>query len=146
MIFVRFTNDKSHKLHMSQMKRINLILTNKPRSLLKPAVIATWLLDKITLVIRKAHFTKQVPNTAWIVPAFGVILVRIFPYSDWIRRATPCLSVGQNNFEYVHLLRIVILLTIVTTKCFQMIYLWKNWSKIYHLVFKKHLNIINTIQ
>ena len=44
---------------------------------------------------------------------FGVIRVRIFPHSDWIRRDTPYLSVfsrmrenaDQNNFKYGHFLR-----------------------------------------
>ena len=29
-----------------------------------------------------------IPDIAWRVPVFGVILVRIFPHSDWIRRDT----------------------------------------------------------
>ena len=47
------------------------------------------------------------------MPVFGVIMVRIFPHSDWIRRDTDYLSVfspnmgicGQNNSEYGHFLR-----------------------------------------
>ena len=31
-------------------------------------------------------------NTAWKLPVFGVILVRIFPHSEWIRRDTEYLS------------------------------------------------------
>ena len=31
------------------------------------------------------------------MPAFGVVLVRIFPHSDWIRRDTPYLSVFSPN-------------------------------------------------
>ena len=69
-------------------------------------------------------------TTAWKVSLFGVILVRIFPHSDWIQRDTPYLSVlspnagkcgeilrislnwiqmrknvDQNNFERGHFLR-----------------------------------------
>ena len=48
--------------------------------------------------------------TAWKVSAFGVILVRIFPHSDWIRRDTQYLvqmreNADQNNSEYGHFLR-----------------------------------------
>ena len=49
---------------------------------------------------------------AWKVSVFGVILVRIFPYSDWMRRDT-LYSVQmrgnayQNNSEYGHFLRSV---------------------------------------
>ena len=49
-------------------------------------------------------------HTAWKVSVFGVILVRIFPNSNWIRRDTEYLSVfnpnaansDQNNSEYGH--------------------------------------------
>ena len=34
---------------------------------------------------------------AWKVPIFGVILVRIFPHSDWIRRGTCYLSIFSLN-------------------------------------------------
>ena len=37
--------------------------------------------------------------TAWKVPVFGVILVHIFPHSDWIRGDTPYLSVFSSNTE-----------------------------------------------
>ena len=45
------------------------------------------------------------------VPVFAVILVRIFPHSDWIRRDTEYSvqmreNVDQNNSEYGHFLRI----------------------------------------
>ena len=36
-------------------------------------------------------------DTAWQVSVFGVILVRIFLHSDWIRRDTPYLSVSSPN-------------------------------------------------
>ena len=61
--------------------------------------------------------------TAWKVTIFEVILIRIFPHSDWIRRDTadwirrdtPYLSVFspnagkycQNNSKYEHFLRII---------------------------------------
>ena len=38
-----------------------------------------------------------VPLTAWKESIFGVILVRIFPHSDWIRRDIPYLSVFSPN-------------------------------------------------
>ena len=59
---------------------------------------------------KKIHNTHEC--TAWNVSVFGVILVSIFPHSDWIRRdadITPCSypmreNVDQNNSEYGHLL------------------------------------------
>ena len=56
--------------------------------------------------------------TAWKVSVFGVILIRIFAYSDWIRRDTEYQSIcpysvqmrentDQNNSEYGHFLRSV---------------------------------------
>ena len=58
------------------------------------------------------HEFQQNTHTAWRVSIFGVILVRIFPHLDWIRRDTPYFSVfspnagnaGQNNSEYRHYL------------------------------------------
>ena len=52
-------------------------------------------------------------DTAWKMSVFGVILVRIFPHSEWIQRDTPYLPVfrlnagntDQNNSEYGHFLR-----------------------------------------
>ena len=41
-------------------------------------------------------------DTAWKVSVFGVFLVLIFPYSDWIRRDTECMD--QKNSEYGHFL------------------------------------------
>ena len=38
-------------------------------------------------------------HTVWKVSMFGVILVRIFPHSGWIRRNTPYLSVSPNMFS-----------------------------------------------
>ena len=35
--------------------------------------------------------------TAWKVSILGIILVRIFPHLDWIRRDIPCLSVYSSN-------------------------------------------------
>ena len=53
--------------------------------------------------------------TAWKVSVFGVILVRIFPHSDWIRR-DPYLvqmleNTDQNNSEYGNFLRSVLMET-----------------------------------
>ena len=55
-------------------------------------------------------------NTAWKVSLFGVILIRIFPHSDWIgeiRGISPYSvrmreNTDQNNSEYGHFLRSVI--------------------------------------
>ena len=41
--------------------------------------------------------TKFITNTAWKVSVFGVFLVRIFLYSDWIPRDTEYLSVVSSN-------------------------------------------------
>ena len=46
-------------------------------------------------------------SISWKLPVFGVILVRIFPYSDWIPRDTPYLSVWSPNLgKYFVSLRI----------------------------------------
>ena len=45
-------------------------------------------------------------NAARKVSLFGVILVRIFPHSDWIRRAVQMPeNMHQNNPEYGYFLR-----------------------------------------
>ena len=53
----------------------------------------------------------MIHGTAWKVSVFGVILVRLFPLSDWIR-IFPYLiqmreNTDQNNSEYGHFLRSV---------------------------------------
>ena len=42
---------------------------------------------------------KSFISTAWKVSVFGIILVRIFPHWDWIRRDTEYLSVFSPNTE-----------------------------------------------
>ena len=51
-------------------------------------------------VLGKILISKIVIYTAWNVSVFGVILVRIFPYSVRMRE-----NVDQNNSEYGNLLR-----------------------------------------
>ena len=63
------------------------------------------------------HYYYYKSLTVWKMFIFGVFLVCIFPYSDWIRRDTEYLSVfcpnaakcvkngDQNNSEYGHFLR-----------------------------------------
>ena len=50
-------------------------------------------------------------TTALNLSVFGVILVRIFPHSDWIRRDTESVRIrenaDQNNSEYGHFSRSV---------------------------------------
>ena len=48
------------------------------------------------MTILKAKYEKG-NFTAWKVYVFGVFLVRIFPYSDWIQRDTPHLSPFSRN-------------------------------------------------
>ena len=50
-----------------------------------------------TLHIWKCANSIDKSSTAWKVSVFGVILVRIFPLSDWIRRGTENLSVFSPN-------------------------------------------------
>ena len=62
------------------------------------------------ILLRKIPFLKGC--TAWKESVFGIILVRIFLHSDWIRRDTPYSArmrenMDQNNSEYGHFLRIV---------------------------------------
>ena len=51
-------------------------------------------------VLGKILISKIVIYTAWNVSVFGVILVRIFPYSVRMRE-----NADQNNSEYGNLLR-----------------------------------------
>ena len=67
-----------------------------------------------TISTRK-QYSKSIHLTAWKVPVFGVILVHIFPHSDWIRKDTlrkisPYSvrmreNADQNKSEYGHILR-----------------------------------------
>ena len=53
--------------------------------------------------VERSHWGGPVSYTAWKVPVFGVILVRIFPHSDWMQK-----NMDQKNSEYGHFLRSVI--------------------------------------
>ena len=46
-------------------------------------------------------------NTTWKVSVFGIILIRIFPHSSWIRRYSVRMqeNTGQNNSKYQYLLQ-----------------------------------------
>ena len=52
------------------------------------AILVTTIFITMTMIIF---------NTAWKLPVLRIILVRIFPHSDWIRRDTPYLSVFSSN-------------------------------------------------
>ena len=54
------------------------------------------------IITHSALAKKFKVSTAWKVPVFGAILVRIFPHSDWIRMRE---NADQNNSEYQHFLR-----------------------------------------
>ena len=64
-------------------------------------------------VLGKTFLSDVFQYTSWKVSVFGVILVRIFPHSDWIQRDTLYHSYSvrmrenadQNNSEYGHFLR-----------------------------------------
>ena len=66
-----------------------------------------------TIVFSSSTMKMLARRTAWNVSVFGVILVRIFPHSNWIRRDNLCLSVfslnaenaDQNNSDYWHFSR-----------------------------------------
>ena len=67
---------------------------------------------KLYGVYRILNNISRLIYTTWKVSVFGIILVRIFPHSDWIRRDTPYLSVfspnaDQNNSEHAHFSRSV---------------------------------------
>ena len=51
----------------------------------------------IKILNSSIRMSSCVINTAWKVSVFGIILVRIFPHSDWIRRDTPYLFVFRPN-------------------------------------------------
>ena len=63
--------------------------------------------------ISSYHFIFIIFLNAWKVSVFRIILVRVFPHSDWMRRDTLYLSYSvtmpentdQNNSEYGHFLR-----------------------------------------
>ena len=62
----------------------------------------SFLRHKILVLFRwerteKGETWYTVHITAWKVSVFGVILVRIFPHFDWIRRDTEYLSVFSSN-------------------------------------------------
>ena len=57
---------------------------------------------KPTLSLCKFFLSASKDNTTWKMSVFGVILVRIFPYSARMRENT-----GRNNSEYGHFLRSV---------------------------------------
>ena len=77
---------------------------------------------------------------------FGVILVRIFPHSDWIRRNTPYLSVSvrmrenadQNNSEHGHFLRSNSKDLIFCLTC--LIFLKSSWWPVWIFSAQTHLN------
>ena len=63
-------------------------------------LIFQWKKGQIKCLWRLKTFTKKKEyrgsskfSTAWKVPVLGVILVYIFPHSDWMRRDTEYLSV-----------------------------------------------------
>ena len=93
-------------------------------------------------------------HTASKVPVFGVLLVCIFPHSDWIRRDTEYLSVlspnagkyGQGNSEYGQFSRSdtfffsfstskTVLQLFPTKKCHLIKFLLLNSKKAYFLIF-----------
>ena len=49
------------------------------------------------LNIFQPAFILELTSTTWKVSVFGIILVLIFPYSNWIRRHTECLSIFSPN-------------------------------------------------
>ena len=62
-----------------------------------------WLNNNVSLKLCILNLLNLAKNfTAWKLAVFGVILVRIFPYSDWIRRDT--MDQNNSNFEYEHFL------------------------------------------
>ena len=73
-------------------------------------LVHSWILDKY-------HPRSVISITALIVFVFGVILVRIFSHSDWVRRDTKYSpysvqmreNTEQNSSEYRHFLRNVYL-------------------------------------
>ena len=90
--------------------------------------IYAYTLSSIILLIslmRSSSHTSHIliTYTAWKLSVFGVILVRIFPHFDWIRRDSQYLSVlspnagkcWPDNSEYGHFLRSAILIIISST-------------------------------
>ena len=69
-------------------------------SLLGPLLFNIFLIN--FCIYQVLHFCCIIKDldTAWKTFVFRVILVRIFPHSDWIRK-----SADQNNSEYGHFLR-----------------------------------------
>ena len=67
----------------------------------------------LLIFIYGACYPMITPNTAWKKSVFGVILIRIFPYSVRMRENT-----DQNNYEYGHFSR--------SGKCWNIGILWIN--------------------
>ena len=77
----------------------NYSLQNPKCFFLSPIAMGPW--GKTTFTNEQLNVGKCDTNlsTAQKVSVFGVILVRIFPHSDWIRRDTEYLSVFGPNAE-----------------------------------------------
>ena len=59
----------------------------------------------LSSIYNKAFLRKSI-TSAWKVSVFGVILVRIFPHSDWIQYSVRMReNADQNNSEYGYLSR-----------------------------------------
>ena len=57
-----------------------------------------WTIFKnIWYMLLRFFFLASKSTTAWKVSVFGVILARIFPHSDWMRRDTSYISVFSPN-------------------------------------------------
>ena len=67
------------------------------------------LLIQICYLLRKVSRLQIESCTAWKVPVFGVLLVRIFPHSDWIRRdiVRMLVNTDRKNSKYRHFSRSV---------------------------------------
>ena len=83
------------------------------------------------IITHSALVKKFKVSTAWKVPVFGAILVRIFPHSDWIRMRE---NADQNNSEYQHFLRSEIILPLDLTDSEEcgVFYSWQvksNWTR-----------------
>ena len=70
----------------------------------KKVILGEWKPEKVEEKIKRIAALTNVNNNqlcivhfVWKVSLFGVILVRIFPQLDWIRRDTPYLSAFSSN-------------------------------------------------
>ena len=87
-----FDDENPHPSQLSTLSNIQA-LWQGDKLLKRDIITATVKLIKINVALKLVINYFFFVITAWKVSVIGVILVRIFPHSDWIRRDTPYLRI-----------------------------------------------------